>query len=55
MDGVANWNSRERQDLFTETAARLGFGNPIVVEKDFWVCWVLNRVSLLRDQPRIVF
>lgn len=55
MDGVAKWNSRERQDLFTEAAARLGFGNPIVVEKDFWVCWVLNRVSLLRDQPRIVF
>jgi len=55
MDGVARWDSRERRDLFTETAARLGFGNPIVVEKDFWVCWVLNRVSLLRDQPRIVF
>lgn len=55
MDAVARWSAPERAELFTETAARLGFGNPLIVEKDFWVCWVLHRVSLLEDQPRIIF
>lgn len=55
MDSVARWSAPERAELFTEAAARLGFGNPLIVEKDFWVCWVLHRVSLLEGQPRIIF
>ena len=48
--------TRDRQDLFLETANRLGapIGN---VEKDFWVCWTLN--ALYRERadggPRLLF
>jgi predicted nucleotidyltransferase component of viral defense system len=31
----------ERRDLFTETANTLRV-HPAIVEKDFWVCWVLD-------------
>ena len=55
MEGVARWDASERAELFGETAARLGFGNPLVVEKDFWVCWVLHQLSALTGLPRIVF
>src|SRR5271155_5840628 len=33
----------DRRDLFIEAAARLGM-NPAIVEKDFWVCWILKRL-----------
>ena len=55
MEGVAGWDARERGELFGETAARLGFGSLVVVEKDFWVCWVLLQLSALTGLPRIVF
>jgi hypothetical protein len=32
-----------RAELFSETAARLGVADAIV-EKDFWVCWVLKQL-----------
>ncbi|MDO9224915.1 MAG: nucleotidyl transferase AbiEii/AbiGii toxin family protein [Pseudomonadota bacterium] len=43
MDQVARLPAHQRGELFSETAARLGM-TPAVVEKDFWVCWVLERV-----------
>lgn len=43
MDKVANLSSDERRDLFRETAAQR-LMNPAVVEKDFWVCWVLKHL-----------
>lgn len=43
MDKVANLSGDERRDLFRETAARRAM-NPAVVEKDFWVCWVLKHL-----------
>lgn len=43
MDKVARISAEERSDLFTETAARMGT-TPAVVEKDFWVTWVLHRL-----------
>ncbi|MCK4341611.1 MAG: nucleotidyl transferase AbiEii/AbiGii toxin family protein [Phycisphaerae bacterium] len=55
MDKVANLSKNERRDLFRETAARRAM-NPAVVEKDFWVCWVL--MHLFADATigdRIVF
>jgi len=55
MDQVARWSAAERRDLFTEAAARLGFGNALIMEKDFWVCWVLKHVVALRGQPRLIF
>ena len=55
MDKVANLSKNERRNLFRETAARRAM-NPAVVEKDFWVCWVLKH--LFADPPlgdRMVF
>jgi hypothetical protein len=44
MDRVAiNLKASERQELFAEVAAMQG-RPPIVIEKDFWVCWVLHQV-----------
>jgi len=43
MDKVANLPTDERRDLFHETAARRAM-NPAIVEKDFWVCWVLKHL-----------
>jgi hypothetical protein len=43
MDRVARMSSRERNELFTQTAANIG-STPAVVEKDFWVCWVLKKI-----------
>ena len=31
----------ERAEVFEETAVRRGIGRAVIVEKDFWVCWVL--------------
>jgi hypothetical protein len=43
MDKVAQFAVNQRRELFQETAARLGM-SPAVVEKDFWVCWVLKQL-----------
>lgn len=43
MDRVAGLPTGERSALFSETAARMGT-TPAVVEKDFWVTWVLDRL-----------
>ena len=45
MDKVARLPTAERSALFSETAARMGT-TPAVVEKDFWVTWVLDRLLL---------
>ena len=41
MDRVARLPARDRQDIFTEAAAQLGI-RPTIIEKDFWVCFVLK-------------
>ena len=43
MDRVARLPRTDRGDLFRETAARRAM-NPAVIEKDFWVCWVLKHL-----------
>lgn len=43
MDEVARLPAARRRELFSEAAARLGM-TPAVVEKDFWVTWVLDRL-----------
>lgn len=40
-----------RAELFEETAARLGFLTA-VVEKDFWVCWVLQQIFEMEELGR---
>jgi len=43
MDKVANLSTEERKELFGETASRMGV-RPAIVEKDFWVVWVLDKI-----------
>ena len=43
MDRIARLPARERSGLFLETAAQKGT-TPAIVEKDFWVTWVLDRL-----------
>jgi len=43
MDRVAELAPKERNELFSETAARKGMA-PAIVEKDFWVCWTLGKL-----------
>jgi hypothetical protein len=52
MDRIAIGAASDRRDLFSETASKLGM-SPVIVEKDFWVCWILKRLfadSQLKDQ-----
>ncbi len=41
MNRIARLSARERSELFSETATQKGT-TPAVVEKDFWVSWLLN-------------
>jgi len=43
MDKIVRLKSNERAEIFMETAAQKGV-SPGVVEKDFWVTWVLGRI-----------
>lgn len=43
MDKIATGSASDRRDLFSESATRLGM-SAAVVEKDFWVCWILKRL-----------
>jgi hypothetical protein len=55
MDKVAKWSSSDRVDLFNETAARMGL-NPVIIEKDFWVCWVLKQLFTISEfDGRLIF
>lgn len=43
MDNVAHWSKEALRELFNETAIRKRI-TPAIVEKDFWVTWVLGKV-----------
>lgn len=51
MKSIAALPARDRRELFTEAASRLGIGSSVIIEKDFWVCWVLNRLFASGDTP----
>ena len=42
MENIIKLSVKEREELFRETAARDGRFNALIVEKNFWVCWVLK-------------
>lgn len=55
MDAFAQEAHDVRAEIFTETAAQMGV-QPIIVEKDFWVCWTLKRVFSLKNvQAGLIF
>jgi hypothetical protein len=43
VNKVAQMPARDRADLFAETAARKALPEAII-EKDFWVCWMLKQL-----------
>ena len=53
MDKVARLPAQQRSELFSETATQKG-ATPAVVEKDFWVTWVLNRLFQEPDLARLL-
>lgn len=57
MDRVAQSPLRDRADLFQRAAVALRpERSPLIVEKDFWVCWVLRRLfEGISFQPRLIF
>jgi len=54
MDTWAKGTKADREALFNETASKKGI-SPEIVEKDFWVCWVLRHVFQMQGLPRIIF
>lgn len=50
MNKIAALSEQERDELFTETAQRLGIGSVAIIEKDFWVCWTLKQ---LFEHPKL--
>ncbi len=53
MDRVAQFPARQRSELFSETATQKAT-TPALVEKDFWVTWVLNRLFRNPDLARLL-
>ena len=51
MDEIARWPAADRADLFTLVSNQRGDMNAAIVEKDFWVCWILRRLFTLTDAP----
>jgi hypothetical protein len=47
METVSKLSAKERADLFRESAIRRGDITPEIVEKDFWVCWMLKHIFSL--------
>jgi hypothetical protein len=43
LNNIARMPGNERAELFAETAERKGVADAIV-EKDFWVCWILKQL-----------
>jgi predicted nucleotidyltransferase component of viral defense system len=55
MDKVANLSPQKRRELFSESGALRGM-NPAVIEKDFWVCWVLKQLFADTElKARLIF
>lgn len=50
MDEVARLSNQDRADLFAVAAEQRGLSQA-VIEKDFWVCWMLRRVFSLSHPP----
>lgn len=53
MEKVARLPAAERNALFSESAAKLGT-TPAVIEKDFWVTWVLDRLFAQPELARLL-
>ncbi len=48
MDNITRLSPEERSQVFSETSARMGT-TAVVIEKDFWVCWVLEKIFVAKN------
>lgn len=48
MNEFVQLSSEERRQYFVQTAERMRL-SPQIIEKDFWVCWMLNELFALPD------
>ena len=53
MNKVTSLSERERKELFLETSSRMHVTNAIV-EKDFWVVWVLDKLFIDKKLGKIL-
>ena len=55
MNKVAQLDTAARAEVFAETADRLGLPDSLV-EKDFWVCWMLDQLFSIEEfKGRLLF
>ncbi len=54
MRSLPSLDVQERRALFLETGAAMGV-TPVIIEKDFWVCWTLERLFSIESLPRLLF
>ncbi|MEA2018808.1 MAG: nucleotidyl transferase AbiEii/AbiGii toxin family protein, partial [Campylobacterota bacterium] len=43
MNRIPQLSNEEREQLFSEAAVKIG-ATPSIIEKDFWVVWVLDKI-----------
>ena len=55
MDHFALFPPAERATVFREAAARARLGSATIIEKDFWVCWTLQRIFESATLPGPLF
>lgn len=48
MNRFVGLSSKERHEYFIETGANMNL-SPNIVEKDFWVCWVLEKLFAMHE------
>jgi predicted nucleotidyltransferase component of viral defense system len=55
LNRIARMPAQERADIFAEAADRKGLAEAII-EKDFWVCWILKQLfSIEALSNRLLF
>jgi hypothetical protein len=47
LNGISRMPADKRAEVFAETADRRGLPEAII-EKDFWVCWVLKQLFSIK-------
>ena len=43
MNKIVGFSNKERNELFFEAASKMGVA-PVIIEKDFWVTWILGKI-----------
>ena len=56
LSEIISLPATERKNIFLKAAYELGINEPLIVEKDFWVSWVLDKLFLpSNDVPSLIF